>query len=164
MRTGIDGNRMKRSRLSARGFTLIELVVVVAIIGILAAIAYPSYQDSVRKSRRADAKAAVLELAQWMERNYTVTNRYTHVPGDAPGDADRDAAGMTTQLPFNQSPRDSTKAYDLDVSAVALNSFTLRAVPAGNQTSDPCKTLTVTNTGAKGVSVDATLSAAECWR
>lgn len=161
MRTGIDGNRMKRSRLSARGFTLIELVVVVAIIGILAAIAYPSYQDSVRKSRRADAKAAVLELAQWMERNYTATNRYNRTVGDT---ADQTAAQMTAKLPFNQSPRDSTKAYDLDVSAVALNSFTLRAVPAGDQTNDPCKTLTVTNTGAKGVSVDATLSAAECWR
>ena len=147
----------------AAGFTLIELVVVVAIIGILAAIAYPSYQDSVRKSKRADAKAALLELAQWMERNYTVTNRYTLAVGDT---TDQDTAQMTAKLPFNQSPRDSTKAYDLSVTALATNSFTLSAAPAGAQANDPCKTLTLTHTGAKGVTGTPapTLTAAECWR
>jgi len=60
---GID---MKRS--SSRGFTLIELMIVVAVIGILAAVAYPSYQDSVRKSRRADGKTALLQAVQVAER------------------------------------------------------------------------------------------------
>ncbi|MFI3186333.1 MAG: prepilin-type N-terminal cleavage/methylation domain-containing protein, partial [Methylococcaceae bacterium] len=56
---------------SQAGFTLIELMVTVAIVGILAAIAYPSYQDSVRKSRRADASGALLGLANAMERHFT---------------------------------------------------------------------------------------------
>ena len=59
-----------------RGFTLIELMITVVIISIIAAIAYPSYIDSVRKARRADAQAHMLELASFMERFYTENNRY----------------------------------------------------------------------------------------
>ncbi|MCP4091353.1 MAG: prepilin-type N-terminal cleavage/methylation domain-containing protein, partial [Gammaproteobacteria bacterium] len=55
----------------SRGFTLIELMIVVAIVGILAAIAYPSYQEQVRKSRRADANGALLGLANAMQRHAT---------------------------------------------------------------------------------------------
>ena len=54
------------------GFTLIEVMIVVALIALLATIAMPSYQDSIRKSRRADAKAALVQLAQFMERNLLV--------------------------------------------------------------------------------------------
>ena len=57
-------------------FTLIELLIVIAIVGVLAGIAYPSYQDSMTKSRRADAKAALLELSVFMERLYTTTGCY----------------------------------------------------------------------------------------
>ena len=57
--------------LNTKGFTLIELMIAVAIVGILAGIAYPSYQDSVRKSRRADAQGALLGFANAMERYFT---------------------------------------------------------------------------------------------
>ena len=62
--------------LNTKGFTLIELMIAVAIVGILAGIAYPSYQDSVRKSRRADAKGALLGFANAMERYFTENNSY----------------------------------------------------------------------------------------
>ena len=58
------------------GFTLIELMITVGIVAVLAGIAYPTYQDSVIKSRRADAKAALSELSVFMERLYTTTGCY----------------------------------------------------------------------------------------
>ncbi|PWB60175.1 MAG: hypothetical protein C3F18_00075 [Nitrosomonadales bacterium] len=144
---------MKNSRSSrlihaAKGFTLIELMIVVAVIGILAAIAYPSYQDSIRKSRRADAKSALLELAQFMERNYTLSNRY-----------DQDSGGAAVVLPFTETPKDGTaKYYDLTISASAAQSFTLSAAPKNAQVSDVCGTLSITNTGAK-----AATGTGQCW-
>src|SRR5690554_7432603 len=70
---------MKRvnTRYTEKGFTLVELMIVVAVVGILAAIAYPSYMDSVRKSNRADAKAALNDAAQQMQRCYTLNSSYS---------------------------------------------------------------------------------------
>src|SRR3954469_13542635 len=64
------------------GFTLIELMITVAIIGILAAVAYPAYNSSVRKARRADAKTALLDLAQREERFMSTANTYSDKPSD----------------------------------------------------------------------------------
>ena len=80
-----------------KGFTLIELMIVVAVIAILAAIAYPSYQDSVRKSRRADAKAVVLNAAQILERCYTQNNVYTGCTG-LPTESEHKYYKITTTL------------------------------------------------------------------
>ena len=133
------------------GFTLIELMIVVVVISILAAIALPSYLDSVRKSRRADAKTALVQLAQFMERNYSLAQRY-----------DKDSAGAAIALPFTQAPVDSpAKYYDLSPGNPAQNTFTLTATPiAGtSQTSDVCLNLTLDNTGARGTSSGRT----DCW-
>lgn len=67
---------MKKISHRSGGFTLIELMIVVAIVGLLAAIAYPSYQDSVRKSRRAEGRAAMMEVLQQQERYMTQYNTY----------------------------------------------------------------------------------------
>lgn len=128
------------------GFTLIELMITVAIVGILAAIAYPSYQDSVRKSWRANAASCLMELAQGMERRFTGSSSY---------------AGAT--LPSSGCPTEGgmTDRYGFSFAvAPTANTFTLRAVPVGPQANDPCGTLTITQTGQKGSA--GTVS--DCWR
>lgn len=133
----------------ASGFTLIELMIVVIVISILAAVALPSYQESVRKSRRADAKSALIQLAQFMERNFSLSQRY-----------DLDSAGKAVALPFSESPVDSsTKFYDLSLSAVDQSTFTLTATPKNGQVTDVCKNLTIDNAGSKGTSSGR----ADCW-
>ena len=138
-----------RPSTTQSGFTLIELMSVVAIIALLAIIAFPSYQESIRKSRRADAKAALVQLAQFMERNFSLAQRY-----------EKDSASNDIVLPFTQSPVDSSpKYYNLSLSAVDSSTFTLQAEPIGAQANDVCKNLTITNSGAKGTSSSRT----DCW-
>lgn len=134
------------------GFTLLELMIVVAIIAIISAIAYPSYQDSVSKAKRADAVASLMELAQFMERYYTANGRYL------------DAADAAPTLPFTSSPKDGGSAnYTLGFSGTPTAfAYTLQAVPAGSMSGDKCGTLTLANTGQKGQGTGATQ--ADCWR
>lgn len=129
-----------------RAFTLIELMIVVAIISILAAITYPSYQDSVRQARRATAQADLLELANFMERTFTESNEY-------------DPTGFA--LPFSDSPKTGTTFYDLSLSAVNTTTFTLQAAPVASsaQAADTCGNLTLTNAGVKG----SVGPVASCW-
>lgn len=115
------------------GFTLIELMIVVVIIGIIAAIALPSYQEQVRKTRRTNAQADLLELAGYMERYYGENFTY---------------AGATP-LPFTESPKEgNTKYYDLASDANDATSYTLSATPKGSQSIDRCGIMTVDETGA----------------
>ncbi|MGH8653060.1 MAG: type IV pilin protein [Gammaproteobacteria bacterium] len=138
-----------------RGFTLIEILIVVAVVGILAAIAYPAYQDSVRKSRRGQAKADLTELAQLLERNFTEANRYDQNSASV-------ALAIGTAPLFNQSPRTGTANYTLTLPTLTASTFALNAAPAGAQAGDPCGTYTLNQVGAKGVT-GGTLTAADCW-
>lgn len=143
----MNKSNLHRAFCLYRGFTLIELMIVVAIVAILASIALPSYQDSVRKSRRADAKSALMQAAQFMEKNYSLAQRY-----------DKTSSGATIALPFSQSPVDGgTAHYAISLDSVAAQTFTLKADPQGAQASDVCGDLTLDNTGAK------TASATGCW-
>lgn len=144
-------------RPQAYGFTLIEVMITVAIVAILASIAYPSYQDSVARGRRSDAKGVLLENVQWIERQYTVSNDYTR-KGDG-------VAINTAALPVREAPRDSAgKAYDIAFAAgfPTATAFTLTATPKNSMAGDKCGTFTLTNTGGKGL-VGATATQAFCW-
>jgi type IV pilus assembly protein PilE len=133
-------------RAYSRGMTLIELMVVVVIIGILAAIAYPSFQEQVRKTRRADGKAMLMETAQELERCYTRFASYTN-------------GGCGVALPAD-SPEGF---YSVDAAAIGPAAFTLEATPQGDQVNDAkCGTLRLTSAGVPG-SLGADSDANECW-
>jgi type IV pilus assembly protein PilE len=152
-----------------KGFTLIELMIAVAIIGILAAIAYPNYTEGVRKSRRADAKGALLGLSNAMERRFTETNSYVGAAGTTATPADTG----TPRIYPAQSPVDGgTKYYNLTINAADAVSYTLYAAPITTaasgvstaQANDKCGTLTLSNTGVKGVVSAATgVTWTDCW-
>ena len=146
------------------GFTLIELMIVVAIIGILTSIAYPSYQESVAKSRRSDATGALLVFANAMERHFTVNNTYLKAGGT---DASQTNTGLPRPSVFahQQSPLDGgTALYNLKINAATATSYTLYAERTGAQASDGCGTLTYTNTGVKGVTSNSGgHNADSCW-
>lgn len=143
---------MTRHAYRQAGFSLIELVIAVAIVGILAAIAYPSYQEQVRKGKRTDATSGLLQLAQRLERCYTQYNSYTHANCPA-------------------TPVISPEGEYSIAIARTQTTFTLTATPVAGgsqQGDDKCATYTYSHTGQKLAYKTGALNAANlhtdyCW-
>jgi type IV pilus assembly protein PilE len=130
------------------GFSLIEVLIAVVIVGILASVAFPSYKDYILRSNRTAAEACLMELSQFMERTYTQNMSY-NPDGFA--------------LPNLQCRDDLAARYAFSAAAVAERSYRLSAVPTSLQ-ADGCGTLLLTHTGQKGANGGfAAADVDKCW-
>ena len=149
MRTGTD-----------RGFSLIELMVVVAVVSILAAVAYPSYIDSVRRGHRSDGKAALLDTAQRLERYFTENTKYSGA-SLVTSNSQYIAADISPEkyysIAFDAAPTSATVCGTPSTSSPSDTAYRLCATPIGAQSSDSCGVLSLSSTGAR------TPTTERCW-
>ncbi|WP_088958981.1 type IV pilin protein [Variovorax sp. HW608] len=136
------------SKPSQRGFTLIEVMIVVMVVAILAAIALPSYQEYMRRGRRAEARAALLQAAQWLERVATARGHYLTELTDFPGS-------------LQTVPSDS---YDIVLVSTSAHAYSLEAQPKNAQAGDKCGSFALNQSGERSLtSPTAPELIAECW-
>jgi type IV pilus assembly protein PilE len=153
----------------SKGFTLIELMIVVAVIGILAAIAYPSYKEQIDKSRRANAKSVLLDAQAYMERVYSENYAYDK---DTSGVLINSATYFQSNFTVAPKPGDGNPAYTVSLSATTQQ-YTITAAPIspGVMANDKCGTYRVNRTGRKSVvGYDTTkfstqlMANRDCWK
>ena len=143
------------SRLLRRGFTLIELLIAMAALAILAAIALPTFHESIARARRGEMQAALLEDAGYMQHYYAAHDAFMDTP--------------PPQLPSTRTPRAGAANYTIAVGVPAGDpaSFVLTARRAGSMSTDPCGDFTYDSLGQRGLAagtVAAGRSVAACWR
>jgi type IV pilus assembly protein PilE len=137
-----------------RGFSLIELMIVVAIMGILVTIAMPAYTESVRRSNRAEAKSELVQVASEQERFFSSTNSYS-----------TDATPLNTPVVAARQRTTTNAWYVIAVAAcdggtIAI-CFIATATAQNEQAADGCTTFTLTSIGLRGATG---LTGDECWR
>lgn len=158
------GNSMRRTHT---GFTLLEMLVTVAIVGILASLVWPSYRESIAKARRGDAQRVMIEAQQALERFYSNNNTYLNADG-TPGLP----AGFQTTIP-REVAAGSCPAYNLTVAATATtytitgtrHSSTVGGKACGSQRTDKCGNFTLDSTGRRNIANAKTgVVVTDCWR
>ena len=137
---------------SQRGFTLMEVLVTMVILAILAAIAIPNYAAYMQRSRRAEARAALLEAAIWMERWRTERGRY-----DDPANVNN----PPPTFPWTQVPRTGPARYNIAVAATPAT-YTITVTPTGLMTGDVCTSLAINETGQR-IFTGGGASQRTCW-
>jgi type IV pilus assembly protein PilE len=143
-----------RRSAAARGFTLMEVIVAMVIIGILTAIAIPNYTAYIQRSNRSDARSTLLEATSWMERWRTENGRY-----DNPLSAGNPPPGF----PFAQVPAVGTAKYNVVVATPNAVTYTITATAVGVMAGDICTTLTVNQTGQRGFTTGGGGTQEICW-
>jgi type IV pilus assembly protein PilE len=153
-----------RTRKS-KGVTLIELLIAITVIAILGAIAYPSYQDHLRKSRRAEGKGALLKAAQVLERWYTDRNSYGNTPPPPAVPASIDLVPLfppaAVVVYSGENPADNRGYYQITAAAATgacplVSCFLLTATPNAPFTDAECGNFTLTSTGVRCWSTSGT--------
>jgi type IV pilus assembly protein PilE len=157
----------------AAGFTLVEVLVVVTVLALLAAVAIPSYQNYVVRSKRALARQVLVEGAQYLERVYTAAGCYDFA--DAAACAARSGTAVVIPTTLTRAPIDGRMSHSVTWSFSASGqNFTLTAIPcgaggscpAGSETSytdSACGSLSLTHTGQRGASA-AGADVGTCWQ
>ncbi len=140
-----SGSFCKSAR--SRGFTLIELIVVMLIVAVVTAIAIPSYSAQVEKTRRVEGTSALLELVVLMERYYANNGTYL----------------AATPAALAGSASTENGYYGLTINPLVAESYTLLAAPSGIHTGDDCGSFSLDSIGNQSVT-GGSLAVDDCWR
>jgi len=152
-----DGVAQPSPRTRRQGFTFIEIMITVLIIGVLARLALPYFNGQIRESRRSDAKTALLDLASREERFFATNNTYTSTANSL--------YGGTVSFPLympNGVGTNTTADYAVSVQTATSTGFLLAAIPQNNQTSDTCGAYQLDNFGTQS-NPNLTTAYSGCW-